>query len=72
MGWVRQLPYVHPHYSCAKPRWDKTFGVGSTWKCDSCSRVWRFEGQDGDQRDTYDKWTEVRSNPSGTGPGYYD
>lgn len=60
MGWESKQPYVHPHYSCRKPAWNKDFGIGSTWRCDDCKRLWRFDGQRGDQRDTYDHWTEVK------------
>lgn len=61
MGWVEKKPYVHPHYYCQKPSWDKTFGIGSKWQCSECGRVYRFDGRQGDQRDEYDKWTEVSS-----------
>lgn len=72
MGWENKLPYVHPQYNCRKPTWDKSFGVGSRWRCDECGRLYRFDGRQGDQRDTYDKWTEI-SGPttSHTGLGGY-
>ncbi len=75
MGWIKEVPYVHPHNSCNKPASNGTkFGKGSIWKCDDCGRVWKFEGakEHHDQREGSwwtDNWKMI-TDPNNTEPIY--
>jgi hypothetical protein len=37
MGWRTQLA----DHRCPLPRIGRRVGLGSTWECDSCGRVWQ-------------------------------
>lgn len=67
MGWTNRIDApMHQASSCKQPDPKAEHAaVGSTWRCDVCSREWRYDGQQPDNYNTtYPKWTEVLSGAS--------
>lgn len=71
MAFIRTVAVPrHGNGRCARPdsKRGTVFGVGTIWQCDdpACGKQWHFDGFQDDQRDPWDKWTEVP--PDGSDP----